>query len=353
MSNIAIQSAGPRLPVTVLTGFLGSGKTTLLAALLRRPELARTAVIINELGEIGLDHDLVRVGGDETAMLLPSGCVCCTIRSDFADTLRELFLKRVRGQIPDFERVVLETTGLADPAPVLHTLISDPITAARYRPDGLITTIDAVHGMGQLDRHREALKQAAMADRILLTKTDLADPAETARLIARLATINPGAKPILATRGAVEPAAILASGFGTKGPEVSAWLAEEAVLEQEHAHNHAHHDHDHAHGFDPHRHSDGIDTFSLSFEEPLDWDKVATALDRLASFAGEKLLRIKGILNIAGSDRPVVVQGVQHLFHPPELLDDWPGPARSSRIVFITQDVDRAAVEKTFLALLQ
>jgi G3E family GTPase len=347
MSNVTIQGAGPKLPVTVLTGFLGSGKTTLLAALLRRPELARTAIIINELGEIGLDHDLVRVGGDDSAMLLPSGCVCCTIRSDFADTLRELFQKRVRGQIPEFDRIVLETTGMADPAPILHTLISDPITAARYRLDGVVTTIDAVHGEAQLDRHREAVKQAAMADRIILTKTDLADPAATARLIARLAAINPAAKPVLAVRGAVEPAAILASGFGAKGPEVEAWLAAEANRPSEHNHDHHHH------GLDPHRHGDGIDSFSLSFEAPLDWDKVATALDRLASFAGEKLLRVKGILNIAGSDRPVVVQGVQHLFHPPELLDAWPGPERNSRIVFITRDVERSAVEQTFRALLQ
>jgi G3E family GTPase len=348
MADIAIQGTGPRLPVTVLTGFLGSGKTTLLAALLRRPELARTAIIINELGEIGLDHDLVRVGGDDTAMLLPSGCVCCTIRSDFADTLRELFQKRVRGQIPEFDRVVLETTGMADPAPILHTLMSDPITAARYRLDGVVTTIDAVHGEGQLDRYREAVKQAAMADRIILTKTDL-DAAVTARLTARLAAINPAAKPIVAVRGAVEPAALLASGFGAKGPEVEAWLTAEVQRPVEPEHDHHHHDH----GLDPHRHGDGIDSFSLSFDAPLDWDRLAAALDRLASFAGEKLLRVKGILNIAGSDRPVVVQGVQHLFHPPELLDSWPGAERNSRIVFITRDVERSAVEKTFRALLQ
>ncbi|HVJ51482.1 MAG TPA: GTP-binding protein [Aliidongia sp.] len=351
--SVSVQSAGPRLPVTILTGFLGSGKTTLLASLLGRPEMARTAVIINELGEIGLDHELIRIGGDESAMLLSSGCVCCTIRSDLADTLRELFQKRVRGQIPDFERVVLETTGLADPAPILHTLISDPITEARYRLDGVITTIDAVHGAGQLDAHPEAMKQAAMADRILLTKTDIADPAVTAHLIERLARLNPAADPIMAVRGAVEPAAILASGFGTKGPEVAAWLAAEAerAAHEHHGHDHGH-AHEHGHGLDPHRHEGGIESFSLRFDKPLQWDQVAAALDRLASFTGEKLLRVKAILDVAGNDRPVVVHGVQHLFHPPELLESWHGATPHSRIVFITRDVERSAVERTFLALL-
>jgi G3E family GTPase len=344
MPAISVTAAGPRIPVTVLTGFLGSGKTTLLAALLRRPELARTAVIINELGEVGLDHELVRVGsGEGAAILLPGGCVCCTIRSDLADTLRELFQKRVRAEIPEFERVILETTGLADPAPILHTLISDPITEARYRLDGVITTIDAVHANRQLDTHREAVKQAAVADRIVLTKTDIT-PAETvAPLVLRLKAINPSAEPIHAVGGGVEPSVILGTGFSAKGSAVEAWLAAAA---------HSTHDH-HGHGHTPHRHDDGIRSFCLTFEEPLVWDEIADALDRLASFAGEKLLRVKGILNVAGSERPVVVHGVQHLFHPPALLDSWPGPERASRIVFITNGVDRDAVEKTLGALLR
>jgi G3E family GTPase len=346
MSAIAVAAAGTRLPVTVLTGFLGSGKTTLLAQLLKRPELARTAVIINELGEVGLDHELVRLGGDGEAVLLPSGCVCCTIRSDLADTLRELFQKRVRGQIPDFDRVVLETTGLADPAPILHTLIGDPITAARYVADGVIATVDAYNAEWQLDTRREAVKQAAFADRILLTKTDLAAPEATARLIDRLRAINPAAIPIPVLHGAVDPALILGTGFAGKGAQIETWLAAEAH------HGHDHGDHDHAQGLDPHRHDDGIRSFCLSFDTPLVWDRVAEALDRLAEFGGGRLLRIKAILDLEGSDRPVVVHGIQHLFHPPAHLESWPSAERRSRIVFITNGIERDAIERTFLALL-
>ncbi|MGB8840690.1 MAG: GTP-binding protein [Aliidongia sp.] len=333
MSALSVTAAGSRLPVTVLTGFLGSGKTTILGALLRHPALARTAVIINELGEVGLDHELVRQGGAGEAILLPSGCICCTIRSDLADTLRDLFQKRVRGQGPDFDRVMIETTGLADPAPILHTLIADPITAARYVVDGVVTVIDAYNADWQLDTQREAVKQAALADRILLTKTDLADPTATARLVDRLRLINP-ATPIPVLHGAVDPALILGTGF-TGGEQLDDWAAHEA------AHDHAAHDH----------HDDGIRSFCLTFATPLEWDRVAGALDQLAELADGRLLRVKAILDIAGSDRPVVVHGIQHLFHPPAQLDGWAGPERTSRIVFITNGLERAPVEEIFRAL--
>jgi G3E family GTPase len=338
MSPISIAAAAARLPVTVLTGFLGSGKTTLLAKLLRHPALARTAVIINELGEVGLDHELVRIDGDGGAILLPSGCVCCTIRSDLADTLRDLFQKRVRGQGPDFDRVVLETTGLADPAPILHTLIADPMTAARYVVDGVVTMIDAYNGDWQLDTQREAVRQAAFADRLLLTKADLAAPEATARLIDRLRGLNPAAEPIPVLNGVIDPALILGTGFAGKGAQTEAWLAAEAG-----------HDHGHAH---THRHDDGIRSFCLTFDRPLDWDLVAEALDRLAELEDGRLLRVKAILDIAGSDRPVAVHGIQHLFHPPEQLTSWAGAERTSRFVFITDGMERDSVEAMFGALL-
>ena len=343
MSAIAVAAAGKRLPVTILTGFLGSGKTTVLARLLSRPELARIAVIINELGEVGLDHELIRVAGDGEAILLPSGCVCCTIRSDLADTLRDLFQQRVRGRIPDFDRVVLETTGLADPAPILQTLIGDPITAARYSADGVITTIDAFNADWQLDTQREAVKQTAFADRILLTKTDLVAPDATACLVERLRAINPAATPIPVLQGEVDPALILGTGFAAKSSQADGWLAAEA---------HDRHDHDHEAGLDPHHHDDGIRSFCLTFEQPLRWERIAEALDRLAGFGGGRLLRVKGILDVEGSDRPVVIHAIQHLFHPPAQLDAWPGPERRSRLVFITNGIERDTVEQTLAALL-
>ena len=360
------------IPVTVLTGFLGSGKTTLLNCLLRRPELARTAVLINEFGEVGLDHLMVeKVDGD--VLLLSSGCLCCTVRGELVDSLRRLAARAEAGEIV-FDRVVIETTGLADPAPILHTLMAEPDIVRRYRLDGIVTTVDSVTGAATLDAQAESVKQAAVADRIVLTKTDLAAPDRVAALTRRLAALNPTARRITATMGEVEPEAILNAGLfdpSRKVPDVAAWLNDAAFAaigegDHHHGHNdhghhdHGHHDHGHqgghaSHRHDVNRHDARIHSFCLTFEQPLSWSAVATWLEMLIVTRGESLLRIKGILNVAGHDRPVALHGVQHLLHPPALLPAWPARSdgtadRRSRIVFIVRDLTRAVVEEGLVA---
>ncbi|MBN8897256.1 MAG: GTP-binding protein, partial [Rhodospirillales bacterium] len=357
-------------PVTLLTGFLGAGKTTLLNHLLRQPALARTAVLVNEFGEIGLDHLLMEKVDPDT-VLLNAGCLCCTVRGDLVRVLRKLLPRARRDEIT---RVVIETTGLADPAPILATLIGDPAVASAYRLDGVVTVVDALFGERQLDTQFEAVRQVAVADRIVLSKTDLADPAP---LRARIAHLNPGAPVIEAAFGAVDPAALLAAGpFDPKAKiaDVAGWLHEEAVTAEEHAgghhahdhghddhhgaHRHAHHDHgrnghsgphDHeqhhhgdgdAHGHDRNRHDAHIQAFCITLEEPLAWQGIGTWLEMLLATRGEALLRLKGILNLAGQPKPVAIHGVQHVLHPPTLLPAWPeGDPRTSRLVFITRDL--------------
>lgn len=324
-------------PVTVLTGFLGAGKTTLLNHLLRQPALARTAVLVNEFGEIGLDHLLVEKLDADT-VLLNAGCLCCTVRGDLARALRTMLPRARRDEVT---RVIIETTGLADPAPILATLLGDPVAASAYRLDGVVTVVDAVHGDGQLDRQPEAVRQVAVADRLVLSKTDLADPAP---LRARLARLNPGAPVLEAAFGVLDPQAVLAAGpFDprTKIPDVKAWLdaeAFEAAAKGEADHAHHHHDRN--------RHDAHIAAFCITLDEPLPWQGIGTWLEMLLATSGERLLRVKGILNLAGQDRPVAIHGVQHLMHPPALLAAWPeGDPRTSRLVFITRDLPRSAIE--------
>jgi G3E family GTPase len=318
-------------PVTVLTGFLGAGKTTLLNHLLRQPALAGTAVLVNEFGEIGLDHLLVEKIDADT-VLLNAGCLCCTVRGDLARALRTMLPRARRDEV---SRVVIETTGLADPAPILATLIGDPVAASAYRLDGVVTVVDAVHGDGQLDRQPEAVRQVAVADRLVLTKTDLADPGP---LRARLAHLNPGAPVLEAAFGVLDPADVLAAGPfdpATKHPDVKAWLDAEAFAAAEHDHHH-----------DRNRHDAHIAAFCITLDEPLHWQAIGTWLEVLLATQGERLLRVKGILNLQGQDRPVAIHGVQHLMHPPTLLAAWPpGDPRTSRLVFITRDLPRAAIE--------
>ncbi|MBP0463013.1 GTP-binding protein [Roseomonas sp. PWR1] len=326
-----------KIPVTVLTGFLGAGKTTLLNRLLKHPAMTGTAVLINEFGEVGLDHLLVeRLDGD--TVLLQAGCICCTVRGDLVRALGDLAQRAEAGQ--EIRRVVIETTGLADPAPILQTLISHPLMLTAYALDGVVTLVDAVAGDATLDTEAEAVKQAAMADRLVLTKTDLATREAAAALEGRLRILNPVAPVLRAMAGDVAPEALLGAGpFSTEGriPAVAAWLAAEETEAAAHAH----------------RHADGIEAFALVFDDPLPWDGLATWLEMLTVTRGDSLLRVKGLLNIAGEARPVVVHGVQRSFHPPARLAGWPlDHDRRSRIVFVTRNLPRGIVEDGLNAFL-
>ena len=317
------------VPVTILTGFLGAGKTTLLNRLLPQSAMAGTAVLVNEFGEIGIDHILVEKL-DDTTVLLPSGCLCCAVQGDLARALRDLVPRVQSGEV---KRVVVETTGLADPAPVVQALLSDVALARHYRLDGIVTVVDAVHGLATLDAQEEAVRQIAMADRVVLSKTDLA--AEPEALRARIAALNPGAPLIVADRGTIDPTAILECGlFDADGKiaEVRQWLNAAAWG---------------ATG----AHDGRIHSFCLTYTEPLHWSGIGMCLEMLIGTRGENLLRVKGILNLVGQDRPVAIHGVQHMFHEPTLLPAWPeGDPRTSRIVFITRDLSRETVEAGLLA---
>ncbi|WP_343526209.1 GTP-binding protein [Sphingomonas sp.] len=366
--------SGPEalIPVSVLTGFLGSGKTTLLNQLVRAPQMSRALVIINEFGAVSLDHDLIARSHDDLVVEMIGGCLCCTIRGDLARTLRDAPWRFARDGLCWFDRVVIETTGLADPAPILHTLMTDDRLRTLYRLDGVIATVDAVNGMATLDAQEEAIKQAAVADRILVTKTDLASPEDRQALTERLRTLNPSAPLIVAVNGAVSPDRLFDAGLynpETKSNDVRRWLNAEAY-EAPHHHGHDHHEqhghheqdghhghhhgHDHGghhHHHDVNRHDDRIRATCLTFDEPLKAHAFERWLDVLTMFKGPDILRIKGIVHLEDEPKPVVIHGVQHIFHPPVLLDEWPSDDRRTRLVFITRDIDAEELRGT-LALM-
>lgn len=354
----------PLIPLSVITGFLGSGKTTLLNQILQDPEMADTAVIINEFGEIGLDHLLVDQASDGV-LELSSGCLCCTIRGDLVTTLEDLLRRLDNGRMEKLSRVVIETTGLADPAPILHTIMLHPYLALRYRLESVVTLVDAVNGAETLSTHDEARRQVAVADRLVLTKTDLlnGEPIDKMTpLLDRLAGLNPGAVRLDAQKGEATPKRLFDAGLYdpmSKIPDVAKWLNAEA-FEDGHSHGHHHHHghhhgHDHAHGHhhdrhhDVNRHDDKIRAFTLSTERPIPVSGLEMFLDLLRSAHGPKLLRMKGVVQIAEDpERPVVIHGVQHVFHPPATLEHWPDGDRRTRMVFITYDLPEGFIRRLF-----
>jgi G3E family GTPase len=328
---------GP-IPILVVSGFLGSGKTTLLRNLLLDPEAGEIAVIVNEFGEVGIDHHLVRKT-DVRTTLLRNGCVCCSMRDDLSEALRHLLSQRERGTIPRFGRVVIETTGLADPAPILHTIVAEPVVRNHFRVERVVTTIDAVNGASNLDTYGEALRQVAAADHLIVTKLDLAPPEATEDLKARLRSINPAATVVDASFGSIDFTPLLtqesqrgavgidrlgAVSFAvTGGPMASAAV---------------------------HAMSDRVASRCLVFDHPLNWQMFGIWLTMLLHRHGDRILRLKGLLNVGAERGPLLVEGVQHVIHVPRHLREWPDADRRSRIVFIARDLDLAQVEASLAA---
>ncbi|MCB1454207.1 MAG: GTP-binding protein [Rhizobiaceae bacterium] len=343
----------PRIPVTVLTGFLGSGKTTVLNHLLRQPALDGTVAIINEFGAVGLDHLLVETSEEQFA-LLDNGCICCTVRDDLVTTLKDIAARADRGEIPSLRRILIETTGLADPVPILHTLIVDLELAELFAIDGVVATVDAVNGLSTLNLHQEAAKQVAVADRVLVTKTDIADDVSVETLRQQLGRLAPTAKFVTVAHGEVNADLVLAGGGfdpDKLSGDVVAWFRE-AARAADHVHDdhcadpHCSHEHHHHHSHASAHH--GIQSYAFVIDEPVAWPAFAQWLEYLTMLKGEDLLRMKGLVHLADDpDRPVVVHAVQSVVHPPARLAAWPDEDRRTRVVFIVRNIDREIIERT------
>lgn len=354
-----------RIPVYLLTGFLGSGKTTLLNHLVNQPAMTRTLVIINEFGRISLDHLLVSHANEEVVVELGSGCVCCTIRGDLAKTLRDISWRYSRQGVRQFDRVIIETTGLADPAPILHTLMTDRTLFTQFRLQGVVTTIDALHGEATLNRHPESQKQVAMADLLLLTKTDLAQqiPGELAALRQRLQQLNPAAPQLEPLAGVLDPDELLRldhiepvqsvtpleqwlnvkpfSAVNISAPALPGrlFMREMHMVDPTQAA---------ALAAEQNRHDDHIQAHCFTFQQPLSEGRFEGWLQMMMQLMGHNMLRIKGIIHLKGCPGPMIVHGVQHIFHPAAFLPAWPDENRDSKLVFITYDIDREVIERTF-----
>lgn len=360
-------TADTRIPVTVLTGFLGSGKTTLLNALLRRPELADTAVIVNEIGAVDVDRDLL-AGSADDVLLLDSGCLCCAMLNSFRETLASLYERRARGELAPFRRVIVETTGLADPAPILQTLLRDSVVGGLFELHRLVATVDALHGEAELAEHAECEAQVAMADRLVVTKTDLTGGVAPAALLEALQRLNPTAPVVSTVAGAVEPEVLIgpdvpaASVPATPGREAPGAASRAAAAAAEPAPDAppyaimpaAPHSASHGRFFAASvtaRHDAAIVTESFVIERPVTWAGLAAWMDSVREFFGARMLRCKGILAVGDPGAPVVVQGVRTVFSRPEKLARWPGEDQSSRLVCISRGIEAGLVEAS-LALL-
>lgn len=336
-----LNNSDGRIPVSLLTGFLGAGKTTILNKLMKNPAMAGVALLINEFGEVGIDHHLVETI-DESTVLLDSGCLCCSVQGDLIRALKELHLRSSRREIPPITRVVIETTGLADPVPVIYTLMEERFVAARFVCDGVLTAVDATHGYAQLSAHQEAIRQVAMADRLLITKCDLVRSSDLSLLRTRLEELNPGALQWEVCSGDIDASKLFGCGIyatSNKLPDVATWLGEERIRNDQTSRNVGNATHPHAHSH-PARHDSSVSSFVVQFDEPVPWHGFALAMGRILQDYGSQLLRVKGLASIEGEELPWVIHCVQNVAYPAIRLSKWPNKSlfedRRGRLVFIT-----------------